>query len=70
MSLEAGACANVNFDLSMRSLSMVDKHGTRHTLAGEHELVFSRGHGSVLRQKAMVLFEAGEPRAVISNPFV
>lgn len=35
----------VTFPLSLRSLSTVDKHGVRHTLAGEHELRFSRGHG-------------------------
>jgi beta-glucosidase len=48
VSLAPGESKTVRFAVTVRSLSRVDKHGARHTLAGEHKLLFSRGHGDVL----------------------
>lgn len=43
--LEVGESTTVTFNVTLRSLSNVDKHGVRHVLSGPHELIFSRGVG-------------------------
>jgi beta-glucosidase len=48
VSLAPGASQVVHFNTTAQKLSSVDDFGTRHVLAGEHELIFSRGHGEEL----------------------
>ena len=52
--LEPGESKTVTFNVDVRMLSTVDKHGARHTLAGAHELIFSRGHGEEIRQQLVL----------------
>ena len=47
--LAPGQSKTVKFGINVRMLSTVDKHGVRHSLAGPHELIISRGHGEELR---------------------
>ena len=52
--LEPNQSKLVRFPVSVRMLSTVDKHGVRHSLAGMHELIVSRGHGEELRHRLML----------------
>ena len=61
--LAPGESTTVEFDVTLRSLATVDKHGVRHTLAGDHGLIFSRGHG-VERHATIAL--KGHGRVVLS----
>ena len=66
VSLAAGASTVVNFQIDASMLSVVDKTGTRHALKGTHELVFSRGHGNVIRHPVELQLH-GKPRIVLST---
>jgi hypothetical protein len=52
--LEPNQSKLVRFPVSVRMLSTVDKHGVRHSLAGMHELILSRGHGEEIRHQLML----------------
>jgi hypothetical protein len=70
VTLAAGASTVVTFKISATMLSTVDRFGTRHVLGGEHELIFSRGHGEELTKTATVVVTeapAGSNRVVIST---
>ena len=65
--LAAGASTTVSFEVGAKAaLTTVDGRGTRHALAGEHELFASRGHGEVAVVK-VVLDLNGARRRVIST---
>ena len=62
--LTAAWCGDtVKFDISARSLSTVDAHGTRHVLPGMHDLILSRGHGVELKSQFFLDLE-GAPHVV------
>ena len=57
----------MRFDVAAERLSVVDAHGTRHVLAGAHELIFSRGHGVELRKAVELQVRGGLGRIVVST---
>ena len=66
VSLQPGAETTVKFDISARSLSTVDAHGTRHVLPGMHDLILSRGHGVELKSQFFLDLE-GAPHVIVST---
>ena len=66
--LSPGETRTVNFDVDVRMLSTVNAAGQRETLGGVHELIFSRGHGSELRQHLEVVLPAPKTSIVLSAP--
>jgi len=66
VTLAAGASTTVHFNVTADKLSVVDKEGTRHSLAGQHELILSRGHGKELHRR-LALDLGGAKRKVIST---
>lgn len=66
VSLAAGASTVVHFQVDAEMLSVVDKEGTRHALAGLHDLIVSRGHGRVLEHTVELQLQ-GQPRIVVST---
>ena len=67
VSLAPGAATAVHFDVTPEQLSVVDRGGTRHILAGEHELLLSRGHGRMRRVAVTLRLPGGAPRVVLST---
>ena len=68
VSLGPGQQREVSFPVSLRSLSTVDRHGSRHTLAGTHELTFSRGHGPEMTLPVAVELPSSTRRVVLHGP--
>jgi hypothetical protein len=70
VTLAAGASTVVTFNVRATMLSTVDRFGTRHVLGGEHELIFSRGHGPELRRAVTVVVDeatAANNRVLVST---
>ena len=69
VTLAPGESTTVHFNVTAEALSSVDARGTRHALAGEHELTFSRGHGEELSLplRLAVARPQEEGRLVISS---
>merc|ERR1711972_847012 len=57
----------VDFNLTARALSSVDKHGTRRVLPGGHEMVVSRGHGEELTRKVLLIMQGGNSPLILSS---
>ena len=67
VTLAPGASTVVNFNSTASKLSTVDDFGTRHVLPGEHELIFSRGHGEELTTNLAISLPANRRRMVVST---
>ena len=67
VSLRPGESTEVTFDVSARSLSTVDAHGTRHVLPGTHKFQLSRGHGATLWTQLELELEGSAPRVIVST---
>ena len=67
VTLAAGASATVKFNATAAKLSSVDEFGTRHVLPGEHELVFSRGHGEEIRTSLEVKLDAADAKVEVGG---
>ena len=67
VTLAAGTSTVVHFNSTASKLSTVDDFGTRHVLPGEHELIFSRGHGEELTTKLTIKLPEHRRRMVVST---
>ena len=67
VTLAPGESRVVSFNVTLDKLSSVDRHGTRHVLAGDHALIFSRGHGREVVRPVEVSIAGGQPRLIVST---
>lgn len=67
VTLTPGESTVVQFNVTAAKLSSVDQRGTRHVLAGTHELQLSRGHGEEMAVPLELTMQDATSRLVISS---
>jgi len=65
--LAPGQSTTVHFNISLRMLSTVAADGNRHVLAGDHGLIVSRGHGSVLSATVSLILGNGDSAVSVAG---